>query len=321
MVDPPPNSSVVDGRAPGVECCASRRSGKADPLTIVTLPPYAPCHGGKARETGYSPRSRQSVPQYWSGNAQKALLLVVASAAGDDCSSLSHGLANSGPSAPSTPSPTGYNDIVNETAPDHFAASAATRRPVGLAIFLIVTGAVGWFGAMALITERIKLLLDPAYTLNCDINPLVSCGNVMESWQASLLGFPNPLLGVAGLVAPMAVGTALLAGARFDLWFWWTFLAGVTGAFVFVHWLFDQAVYQIGALCPWCMLVWLVVIPMFWVLLLWSLKNGMLTRNTAVQRWGAAVWPFTWVVVLANLVAIAAAIFVQFPTLLGLLVG
>ncbi len=261
------------------------------------------------------------MPQYWSGNAQKAFLFVVASAAGDDCSSLSHGLVNSGRSAPAPPRRADHNRGVTDLAPDDTTARPEARRPIGLALFLIVTGAVGWLGAMALITERVKLLLDPEYTLNCDINPLISCGNVMASWQASLLGFPNPLLGVAGLVAPIAVGVALLAGARFDRWFWWAFLTGVTGAFVFVHWLFDQAVYQIGALCPWCMLVWLMVIPMFWVLLLWCLKGDVLTSNAAVQRIAGAVWPFTWVIVVANLVAIAVAILVQFPTLIGLLLG
>ena len=99
------------------------------------------------------------------------------------------------------------------------------------------------------------------------------------------------------------------------------FLIGVTGAFVFILWLFDQAVFQIGVLCPWCMLVWLMVIPMFWVLLFWSLKTQKLTDNARVQRFAAAVWPFTWVIVLANLVAIAVAILVQFPTLISLLLG
>ena len=249
---------------------------------------------------------------------------VVASAAGDDWWLLSHGLADSERSAPAYDRRGGDNRWVTdveiaESAPP--TAPRTPRRPIGLAIVLIVTGAVGWFGAMALITERVKVLLDPEYTLNCDINPLISCGNVMESWQASLLGFPNPLLGVAGLVAPIAVGVALLAGARFDRWFWWAFIGGVTGAFVFVHWLFDQAVFQIGALCPWCMLVWLTIIPMFWVLLLWGLKGDVLTGSARAQRFAAAVWPFTWVIVLANLVAIAVAILVQFPTLLTLLVG
>jgi uncharacterized membrane protein len=206
---------------------------------------------------------------------------------------------------------------VTHTAEAPSPAVADTRRPFVLAFTLILTGIVGWWGAMELITQRVQRLLDPEFALNCDVNPLVSCGSVMESWQASLLGFPNPLLGVAGLIAPIAVGVALVAGARFDRWFWWAFLAGITGAFSFVHWLFAQSVFQIGALCPWCMLVWLAVIPMFWVLLVWGLKSGVLVGSARVQSWGAAVWPFTWVLVLVNLVGISAAILIQFPALLA----
>lgn len=191
------------------------------------------------------------------------------------------------------------------------------RRPWAMGVFLLVTGALGWWGAMELITERIAKLIDPAHVITCDINPLISCGTVMTSWQASLLGFPNPLLGVAGFVAPMAVGVALLAGATFARWFWWLFLTGVTAAWVFVTWLFVQAVYEIGALCPWCMLVWAAVIPMFWMLLTWLLATGRLTgEGGAAQRAGRAVLPFTWVPIVVNLAGIVVAIIAQFPTLL-----
>jgi uncharacterized membrane protein len=196
------------------------------------------------------------------------------------------------------------------------------RRPIGFGIFLIVTGAVAWFAAMQLITERIALLLDPDHVLNCDVNPLVSCGTVMTSPQASLLGFPNPLLGVAGLVAPIAVGVALLAGARFARWFWALFLGGVSLAWLFVMWLFREAVYDIGSLCPWCMLVWLMVIPMFWWLLMWTLSTGALAREgSTAQRVATAVWPFTWTIVFVNLAGIALAILVEFPTLIPSLLG
>ncbi len=209
--------------------------------------------------------------------------------------------------------------VSNSSPTLHPAVDA--RRPIGLAIVLIVTGAVGWFGAMSLITERVRSLIDPEYVLNCDVNPLVSCGEIMATWQASLLGFPNPLLGVAGLVAPIAVGVALLAGARFARWFWWSFLIGVTGAFVFILWLFDQAVFQIGVLCPWCMLVWAMVIPMFWVLLTWSLAAGVLVDSPRAQRFGKAVLPFVWVPILATILLIVVSIVVTFPTLISLLLG
>ena len=190
-------------------------------------------------------------------------------------------------------------------------------RPWALAVLLLTTGAVGWWGAMALITERIAKLLDPTHVIACDVNPLVSCGTVMTTWQASLLGFPNPLLGVAGFVAPMAVGLALLAGARFARWFWIALLAGITGAWLFCHWLAVQAVYDIGVLCLYCMVVWAAVIPLFWGLVLWMLARGLLSRpGGRAQMLGVALLPFAWLPALANICVIVAAILLAFPTLL-----
>ena len=92
---------------------------------------------------------------------------------------------------------------------------AARTRPTALAVWLIIAGAVGWWAAFSLTMERIALLGDPEAILGCDISPLVQCGKNLESWQGSLLGFPNPILGLTGWVAPVVVGFAILAGARF----------------------------------------------------------------------------------------------------------
>lgn len=187
-----------------------------------------------------------------------------------------------------------------------------------MALTLLITGAVGWWGAMALIIERVRSLADPAYEIACDVNPLLSCGSVMVTPQASLFGFPNPLLGVTGFVAPIAVGVALLAGARFDRWFWGLFLAGVTSAFIFVLWLFQQSVFVIGVLCPYCMVVWAAAIPLFWSTLWWILATGKLARRGGrTQTVAARILPFTWVFVVATYAVIALTILAVFPTLLA----
>lgn len=197
---------------------------------------------------------------------------------------------------------------------------APSRRPIALATFLIVTGAIGFAGALILLVERLHKLANPGAVLSCDVNPFVSCGALFDLWQASLLGFPNPILGVAGFVAPIAVGAGLLAGARFDAWFWRLFTAGVFGAWVFVTWLFTQSVFAIGILCPYCMLVWAVTIPMFWYLLAWVLKHGLLF-GPCTRRFGENVFPFAWVVVLVNYAVIVISIVVQFPLLMTLTFG
>src|SRR4051794_14060317 len=101
--------------------------------------------------------------------------------------------------------------------------AVATRRTLPLAIVLIVTGAIGWYAAFSLTLDKIAVLTDPQADLDCNFSLIVQCGKNLESWQGSLLGFPNPILGLGGFVAPIAVGVALLAGATFARWFWIAF--------------------------------------------------------------------------------------------------
>ena len=84
----------------------------------------------------------------------------------------------------------------------------------------------------------------------------MQCGTNLNSPQGAVFGFPNPLLGLGGFVAPIAVGVGLLAGARFARWYWWLFNLGLAGALAFVIWLIGQSFWILGVLCPWCTLVW-----------------------------------------------------------------
>jgi uncharacterized membrane protein len=189
------------------------------------------------------------------------------------------------------------------------------------AILLIFAGIVGFFGSFQLVVEKYQLLEHPKQALGCDINPFVSCSTVIDSWQAHLFGFPNPILGVAGFVAPIAVGVSLLAGAKFARWYWIAFNVGLFLAWVFVTWLFTQTVFVIGSLCPWCMLVWSVTIPMFWVFTVWNLANGKLTTNPTLQRRMRAFLPYSWILPVANYFVIVVIILTHFPTLLTVLFG
>lgn len=146
---------------------------------------------------------------------------------------------------------------------------AVARRPEPrasgrvLGWLLLVGGLVGLVASSALAIERVLLATDPGYTPSCSFNPLVSCGQVMESWQGELFGFPNPLIGVGAFPVVMTFGVMLLAGLRPPRWMWLGFWGGTVFGAAFVTWLFAQSVYMIGALCPYCMVVWLVMIPTF----------------------------------------------------------
>jgi len=170
---------------------------------------------------------------------------------------------------------------------------APTRRPVGLAIWLIAAGAIGWYAAFALTVERFHLLADPDATASCDFSILVQCTANLQSWQGSVFGFPNPILGLAGWMAPIVVGAALLAGARFARWFWTLFWAGLLFAFGFVIWLISQSLFELGTLCPWCMVTWSVTIPTFYAVTVHVMRLGVFGRSPGLLRVSGQL--MTWV--------------------------
>ncbi|GAA1847217.1 vitamin K epoxide reductase family protein [Microbacterium koreense] len=156
-------------------------------------------------------------------------------------------------------------------------------RPTALAVWLIIAGVIGWWAAFSLTMERFRLLMDPNATAGCDFSILVQCTANLESFQGSVFGFPNPILGLTGWVAPIVVGFAILARARFAPWFWWFFLGGMTFAFGFVVWLISQSIFELFTLCPWCMVTWVVTIPSFYAVLLHTLRSGIIPVPVAVR--------------------------------------
>jgi uncharacterized membrane protein len=182
--------------------------------------------------------------------------------------------------------------------------AVSTKRPVFFAIFLMAVGVIGWFASFDLTIEKIETLVNPGYAPSCDISPLVACGPNMASWQGSVFGFPNPIIGVAAFMAPIFVGAAILAGARFAKWFWVLFNLGMLGAFVFVWWLISQSIFVLGTLCPYCMLVWSVVIPGFFYVTVFNLKNGAFGNGAASRRLFARLFPWTWVLAILGYILV-----------------
>lgn len=177
-------------------------------------------------------------------------------------------------------------------------------------LLLIIAGAIGFFSAMMLTVERIHLLEDPAAKLSCDINPFVACGPVMTSAAGSLFGFPNPLIGIAGFAVVITIGAAMLARARFADWFKIGFAVGTVLAAVFITWLQGQSLYEIGKLCPWCMVVWVVTIPIVATTVVRTLADGALGERA--QAIGQRLAGFQITVVAVWYLLVIAAIGLRF---------
>ncbi|MFJ4814334.1 vitamin K epoxide reductase family protein [Streptomyces sp. NPDC088801] len=166
------------------------------------------------------------------------------------------------------------------------------------ALLLVVTGAAGLLASWIITLDKFKLLEDPDFTPGCSLNPVVSCGSVMESDQAEVFGFPNPMLGLVAYGVVIGVGLSLLAGARFPRWYWLGFDAGCLFGVGFVTWLQFESLYRINALCLWCCLAWAATIPLFWYVTSFAVRQGFLPAPGAVRRF---LDEFTWVLPVLHL--------------------
>lgn len=142
-----------------------------------------------------------------------------------------------------------------------------------LPYILLLGGIIGYVCAAVIMYDEMKILGNPHYIPSCDLNPIISCGSVMQSTQSHAFGISNPFIGLAGFPIIAAIGAGMLAGAKFKRWFWLCVNAGLLFAVGFVHWLFLESVFRIHALCPWCIVVWIVSITSFWYVTLYNLDH------------------------------------------------
>ena len=183
------------------------------------------------------------------------------------------------------------------------------RVPAPSAWWVLIAGVIGLAASMALTIEKFKLLLDPHYVPPCNINPIVSCGSVMTTPQASLLGFPNPLLGIIGFTVVMVTGVLAVAKVPLPQWYWIGLTVGTLIGATLVHWLIFQSLYRIGALCPYCMVVWAVTIPLLVVLVSIVFRPALERGDSAVAR---VLYQWRWSIVTLWFTAVFLLIMVRF---------
>ncbi|AZP80288.1 vitamin K epoxide reductase family protein [Mycobacterium avium] len=174
---------------------------------------------------------------------------------------------------------------------------------------VLVAGVIGLVASVTLTLEKIDILLDPAYVPSCNINPILSCGSVMITPQASLLGFPNPLLGLVAFTVVVVTGLLAVTKVVLPQWYWIGLAAGLVVGAVFVHWLIFQSLYRIGALCPYCMVVWVVTIALLVVVASIAYRPALGDRRSGP---GWLLFQCRWSIVALWFTAVFLLIMVRF---------
>lgn len=141
------------------------------------------------------------------------------------------------------------------SAPADEVAPATGRYHVAAFVEMLISSALGLVASLVLSIEAITLAKDPLADLSCNISQKISCAKVGLSDQANLLGFPNAFLGLMTEPVVITIAIAALGGVRFPRWFMLGAQVGYSIGLAFAYWLFYEAYFTIGALCPWCLLI------------------------------------------------------------------
>jgi uncharacterized membrane protein len=196
---------------------------------------------------------------------------------------------------------------VTVTVGDSPAAPETAEHPpdatvrTASAVWVLIAGVLGLAASVTLTVEKLHILENPDYVPSCSINPVLSCGSVMVTPQAEAFGFPNPLIGIVSFTLVLVTGVLAIGKVALPRWYWAGLATGTLLGTAFVHWLIFQSLYRIGALCPYCMVVWAVIIPLLVVVSSIALQpsaGGGAARVLYQWRWSLVTLWFTGLVLL-----------------------
>ena len=149
---------------------------------------------------------------------------------------------------------------------------------------MLFSACLSLLASFVLSVDAIALAKDSNASLACNINSVINCGAVGRTWQASLLGFPNAFLGLIAESVVITVAVASLGGVRFPRWFMFSAQVVYTVGLIFAYWLFEQSMVEIGALCPWCLLITLSTTLVFSSLTHFNIREDNLFLPRGLQR-------------------------------------
>ena len=141
------------------------------------------------------------------------------------------------------------------------------------------------WASFSLVTAERAMLQNPGGKLSCDLNPLIGCSGFFNSdYNTLFFGAPNALFGLMFFSGVVALGLALLGGARLPSWMWRLLSLGMAAAAAWILWFQYTSIFVEGALCPYCIVTWAATIPLIVHVLARSFGAGHLPAGDGVRR-------------------------------------
>ena len=171
---------------------------------------------------------------------------------------------------------------------------------------MLLFGTIGLIAAFTLTVEKFHLLENPDTVLSCSFNVVLNCSTVMQTWQSSVFGFPNMILGLMAYSIVMTIALLGLLNVTLPRKFLIVVNIGYLLGALFAYWLFFQSVFAIQVLCPWCLIVTFATTLILATMTHYNLQQNTFNlskkTNSAVQKFLAKDFDklliASWVVIL-----------------------
>lgn len=194
--------------------------------------------------------------------------------------------------------------------------SSKANQSIRSGIFwtMFAGGLAGLIASFVLTIEKFHLYQNPDAVLNCSLNLVINCATVMQTWQSSLLGFPNMVFGLMAYAVIVTIAVLGLAGVKLPRWFMLAAGVGALVGLIFAEWLLFESIYSIQVLCPWCLVVSVATVLIFASTVHYNLRQNNFrlsaARNDRVQKLLDA--GYNQMIVIGWFVLIAVLIYMQF---------
>lgn len=154
---------------------------------------------------------------------------------------------------------------------------------------MLIGSVLSLLASFVLSVEAIELAKNPDAKLSCSINVVLNCATVNNHPTGTLFGFPNSFIGMMAEPIVITVAIAGLAGVRFPRLFMFVAQIFYTLGLVFALFLLYVSMFIIGALCPWCLLVTLTTILVWFAITRYNLRENNLFLSKQLSK-KAHVW-------------------------------
>lgn len=149
---------------------------------------------------------------------------------------------------------------------------------------MLVGAILSLIAAFVLSVESIEIAKNPDAQLSCSVNIVLNCATVAKHPTAEMLGFPNSFFGMMAEPVVITVAIAGLAGIRFPRRFMLAAQIGYSIGMIYALVLFGISFFVIQALCPWCLLVTLTTLMVWFALTRYNIRENNLYLPKKAQK-------------------------------------